>query len=86
MEHRTPIYKLVALWPCRADLAADLSTITGAKVSVDRVHKWAKCGAVPSSMQAHFLRAAQKRGFDLTAEEVLDIHAAPTFQPPEDAA
>lgn len=86
MDHRSPVYNLIARWPCRADLAADLSAIMGRRVAVDRVHKWASCGAIPSTMQAHVLRAAHLRGFDLTPTEMLEIHAAPIGSTSEDAA
>lgn len=86
MEHRSSIYILIGRWPCRADLAADLTAIVGRPIAVDRIHKWANCGAIPSAMQAHVVRAANLRGFDLTAAQMLEMHAVPVVTSSEDAA
>ena len=78
MEQHNQIHQLIAKWPSRAELASDLTTITGEIVPVDRIHKWAQTGSIPSSYQLHVLRAADARQFDMTPLEMLQLHAVPT--------
>lgn len=78
MDQKNPIYALIDRWKSRADMAADLSEIVGAPVSVDRVHKWAQTGAIPSNMQRHVVVAARRRGIDLTPMQMLELHAIPS--------
>ncbi len=63
------ISNLLAAWPTRAALAADLG------VSVDRVHKWAQSGSIPSRYQLGVLEAASRRSIPLTADELVRLNA-----------
>lgn len=80
MDQRTPVYDLIARWPTRADLAADLTAITGQHVTVQRVHKWAQLGSIPSGMQRHVVDAAVRRSISITDRDMLDIHATPVSE------
>jgi hypothetical protein len=73
----TPVKDLIDRWPSRAALASDLEAVIGEPVSVDRVHKWAQAGSIPSGFQAHVIAAASRRGFEITPEEMVRIHAMP---------
>jgi hypothetical protein len=73
--HNTSIKDLIDKWPSRAALAADLEAVIGDPVSVDRVHKWAQADSIPSGFQAHVISAGKQRGIDLTAEEMVRLHA-----------
>lgn len=72
---KTPVRDLIDRWPSRAALASDLEVVTGEPVSVDRVHKWAQAGSIPSGFQAHVIAAAGLRGFQITPDEMVRIHA-----------
>ena len=74
MEH-TRVKDLIDKWPSRAALAADLEAVIGEPVSVDRVHKWAQADSIPSGFQAHVIEAAALRGFEITPEQMVRIHA-----------
>ena len=74
MEH-TRVKDLIDKWPSRAALAADLEAVIGEPVSVDRVHKWARADSIPSGFQAHVIAAGQRRGFDISPEQMVRIHA-----------
>lgn len=69
MKHTNPINTLIKKWPTRADLAADLG------VKVDRVHKWAQSGSIPQEFMLSVVNAAKKRGFDLTADDMIKAHS-----------
>lgn len=71
----TPVKDLIDRWPSRAALASDLETVIGEPVSVDRVHKWAQAGSIPSGFQAHVIAAGALRGLLITPEEMVKIHA-----------
>lgn len=71
----TPVKDLIDRWPSRAALASDLGAVMGEPVSVDRVHKWAQAGSIPSGFQAHVIAAGDLRGFVITPEEMVQIHA-----------
>jgi hypothetical protein len=71
----TPVKNLIDRWPSRAALASDLEAVMGEPVSVDRVHKWAQAGSIPSGFQAHVIAAGARRGLQITSEEMVQIHA-----------
>ena len=77
MPYFTNIKELIDQWPSRSVLAADLLEITGEPVSVERVHKWAQAGSIPSGFQAHVLSAAKLRGIVVSPNEMLRLHAVP---------
>jgi hypothetical protein len=74
MKHAS-VKDLIDLWPNRAALAADLEHLIGESVSVDRVHKWAQANSIPSGFQAHVIAAGLSRGFAITPEEMIRLHA-----------
>lgn len=63
------ISAVIDLWPTRKDLASDLD------VSVDRVHKWAQTNAVPARFHFGLLNAAVQRGYPVTADLLVRLHA-----------
>jgi len=65
------IRDVIDSWPKRLDLASDLGT------SVDRIHKWVRSNTIPPKYHQALLLAAQRRGFDLSADDLVRIHAAP---------
>lgn len=71
----TPVKDLIDRWPSRAALAADLEAVIGEPVSVDRVHKWAQANSIPSGFQAHVIAAGSRRGFNITPDEMVQMHA-----------
>lgn len=68
MTQISTIRDVLDLWPCRKDLADDLGT------TLDRVHKWAKSESIPARYHAGMLRAAERRGFDLCADDLVRLH------------
>ena len=71
MDRISSIKYLIALWPAQRDLAGDLGT------TLDRVQKWAQKGAIPAPYHASVLRAAQVRGFAVTADDLVRLHDRP---------
>ena len=65
------IKSLIDLWPNRKDLADEIS------VSVDRVHKWAQTDSIPARFHARILRAAEARGFCVSADDLVRLHDRP---------
>ncbi len=73
MEQIFTVRELIDCWPTRRELAADIGAPT------DRVHKWAQSGSIPARYHARVLAAAQRRGFAVTAERIIQMHGvAPT--------
>jgi hypothetical protein len=65
------IRDLIAQWPTRRELAAEI----GANVEV--VHKWATSGRIPAHWQSRVVRAAQAKGLaHVTHEWIADVHAS----------
>lgn len=75
MTKPTSVRELIDLWPNRKDLAADCSA-GHEPVTVDRVHKWALSGAIPAKYHLLVVRAATRRGFDVTAHDLAVLHHA----------
>ena len=72
------IKDVINMWPNRAALAKDINNClpnASRHVSVARVHKWAQIGAIPAAYHHHVIVAASRRGFDLTAEIIVRLHA-----------
>lgn len=80
MSEPSDIRQLINLWPTRAELAADLSVTCG-KVNVGKVHKWAQASSIPSRFHAAVIQAAKSRGFNVSAELLVDLHSIKAFQP-----
>ena len=76
MSEIASIRALLSLWPTRAEAAADMTLALPAQpVTVHRVHKWAENGNVPSKYHQQLLRAAVARGFAVTADLIVALHA-----------
>jgi excinuclease UvrABC nuclease subunit len=58
----------IALWPTRKALADDM------REPLENVHKWAQAGRIPAWKQARFLEEANARGFDLSAQWMVEAH------------
>lgn len=69
MEKTPTVFDLISMWPTRRALSEDIG------VSVDRVHKWATAGTIPAKFHLGILEAAQVRGFAITAEQMVRMHA-----------
>ena len=67
---------IIALWPSRPELARDINAQPGKSVTVDRIHKWAQGRSIPAHYHARIIRAAEGRGFDLTAVDMVQAHDA----------
>ena len=79
------IKSLIDSWPSRKVLAEEINAILplGLKtVSADQVHKWASNGAIRATYQIYVLKAAQARGFDVSAEALMLMHAHPANDTP----
>lgn len=71
MITQNAIRDLIAHWPTRRELAAEIGA------SVDVVHKWALSGRIPAHWQSKVVRAAQARGLaHVTHEWIADVHAS----------
>jgi hypothetical protein len=79
---------ILRLWPSRPALADDI-TEDGDAVTAGRIHKWARSESIPSRYHGRILRAAQRRGYALSPEDLVRAHDACPAAPPaseEDAA
>jgi len=45
-------------------------------LTTGRIHKWAKVGSVPVLFHLALIRAAEARGFDISADMLARLHAA----------
>lgn len=73
------IKSLIDLWPSRRALAAEVNALlpSGVRtVTPDQVHKWAANGAIRSQYQQFVLLAGISRGFPITADAMIKLHAA----------
>lgn len=79
---------IVDLWPTRGTLADDMRRVAPhAPVTAERISKWPSAGSIPPRFQQAVIDAAAHRGFNLTAEQMVSLHAAkPDGRAPEDAA
>jgi hypothetical protein len=76
MENISTIREIINLWPKRQALADDLNaTFDDFKVTAGMVHKWAENGSVPSKYQHHLIECGLARGFPITAELLVTLHA-----------
>lgn len=83
MSTVSSIRDLVNLWPTRASLAEDICRLNPMlKVTTGQVHKWPETGSIPPRYHHTILIAARERGFEVTAELIVELHT-PTS---EDAA
>jgi hypothetical protein len=73
------IRDIISLWPTRAALFADLRDQLPEDVplSVHQVQKWAEKQSIPARYHYPFLRAAEVRGFAVTADQLARLHAQP---------
>jgi len=81
MDDISNIRALVGLWPTRAKLAADLNDGFDAaglplmKVTVRQVNKWVERASIPAKYHKPVLDAALARGFEVSAELIMTLHA-----------
>ena len=68
MSTLVTIKELIDLWPTRKVVAEELAT------TKDRVDKWAQSGSIPARFHAPLLRAAHRRGFAVTADDLVRLH------------
>lgn len=82
MDKPSTFRDLIGLWPRRSDFAEDIGE------SLGRVHKWAQLGSIPAKYFAGIISAADRRGFGVTADDLVRIAAleADTKTPEGDAA
>jgi hypothetical protein len=66
---------IINLWPTRAALAEDISAVIATTVSSGKVHKWAANQSIPAMYHDAVVRAAHRRGYDLSAERLMAAHA-----------
>ena len=87
MEQISTIRDLIDLWPTRAALADDLSRLCpSAPASVDQVHKWPRSGAIPARFHYALIQCGQARGFPVTADLLVRLHAPAFAAPPAPVA
>jgi hypothetical protein len=82
---------VISLWPSRKSMADEVEAAgTGVPeeaVTVERVHKWAARGVIPATYHGRVLRAAARRGIDLSAADLVAVHdLGPSTPTSEDAA
>lgn len=86
MDDISSIRDLVNVWPSRATLADDINAVAGrGLVTTAQVHKWAEKQSIPAKYHHPVIRAGQLRGFPVTADLIVRLHAAPESEA-EDAA
>lgn len=77
MDTPDSIRAVVNLWPTRSALVADIRALTDrVPVTVAQVHKWAAFERIPAKYQHLVLKAARQRGFPVTADLLVALHAA----------
>jgi len=78
MDDVSSIRDLINLWPRRADLAADIAgRAPWLRISTQAVHKWAENGSIPARYHHAVLESAGARGFPVTADLIVRLHARP---------
>jgi hypothetical protein len=71
----TTIRDLINLWPTRKTLVDDIrAAFPELPVSVSQVHKWAEKQSVPARYQHALVVVGQGRGFDVTADLIVQLH------------
>lgn len=76
MEEISSIRDLINLWPTRAQLADDIRIrAPSLRVNAAQVHKWADAGSIPSKYHYPILESARDRGFGVSADLIVELHA-----------
>jgi ketopantoate reductase len=75
MEKISTVKQMIDLWPMRSVMADDLRALGLREINVGRVHKWAANNAIPAKYHNGVLLAAKARGFSVTADLLVSIHA-----------
>lgn len=73
MTHQLSIADIIALWPRQEDLASDCG------VGRFAVIRWKQRNSIPAKYFAAMLSAAERRGIELTADQL----ATAAFVPPK---
>jgi hypothetical protein len=61
---------VIGLWPTAAEFASDVG------VGVERARKWGSRNSIPGEWFVPIADAAQRRGFDVTAQRLAEIASA----------
>jgi len=69
MEKSPTVSSMIDMWPSRKALAVEVG------VPVDRVHKWHASASIPARFHQAVLDAARLRGFPVTADDIVKMHA-----------
>ncbi|MEN9062868.1 hypothetical protein [Ponticoccus litoralis] len=76
MSNIETIRELLALWPSRRDIVAELAMVhPGLNVTLHRVNKWAETGSIPAKYHLALIRSAKRRSLPVTAELLVKLHA-----------
>lgn len=77
MSKFSSIREVIDMWPTRAALAGDMLLVAPfAPVSAERISKWPSAEAIPARFHQAILEAAKLRGFPVTAQDLVWLHAA----------
>ena len=69
------IRDLIDAFPRREDLVEDRISFGHQKITLAAVHKWAANGSIRAPYQFDVLRAANARGIEFSAEQMVRLHA-----------
>lgn len=76
MEDISSVRELINLWPTRSALVDDVRVVAPlVAVTTSQVHKWAEKGGIPAKYHHPVLLAAKLRGFKITADLIVRLHA-----------
>ena len=76
MENILCTRDLINLWPTRKALAEDMNRMTPTQpVSVAQCHKWSETQSIPAKHHYTLIQCGQARGFPITAELLVQLHA-----------
>lgn len=85
MDSTLTVRDIIDLWPSRSALADDIHADDDS-VTLQAVHKWAQRNSIPSRYHAVLLRAAPRRGVELSADVLVAAHDMPRRFAPSSAA
>jgi hypothetical protein len=66
----TKTQEIIKRWPSRQAMADDCS-VTGSPVDLFAVHRWFQRSSIPGKHDSRLLQGAARRGFALTADELV---------------
>ncbi len=72
------VVDIVAMWPSQRAMAHDIARELGLPAfSRDRVRRWRDRGRIPPEFQLAVLMAARRRGYPVTAADMVQAHSLP---------